>query len=134
MTAAAIDYLNSLDAVELSRLGDTFSDPSSGDSAGAKFVMSIRDDVIRAWDKFIDNPEDNIDYYGAATYIANRRSDVDPLTTWKIFLEFQCWNEDRAGYGYEPTNDLTIAAQQCLYMIGDRLVYALVELGRLEEE
>lgn len=63
--------------------------------------------------------------------IADAAPDVYTHTRWQEFADLGAWQEDPTEIGSDGS-DMTAAAGVCLYMIAERLAWAL--LGELAEQ
>lgn len=116
--AVKADELRQLGQNQLARMAGC-GDPDTADSAGSRFLFSVRDAVADA----IDNDEMDED---TAHEIADSAPDVYTHQRWLEFVDLAAYQEDVSEYG--PTDDdLTRLAGVALYAIAERLVAALVE-------
>lgn len=102
------------------------AEPDSRDSAGAEFLIGVRDAVV----EILEEDPANDDWHGVA-------DDAPSIFTRRRWLEFV----DLCAYEEEPEivswpDDLTDAAAVALYQIADRLAYALADQfeAKVEDE
>ena len=116
----------------LANEADAGSSDFDVDGAGARFLTSVRDDVLdRVEYATADTDADDL---GSAVEslkedaiheIADAAPDVYNFTRWSEFVDLAAWQEDISEYG-EP-EDLTGAAGFALYMIAERLAVAVLD-------
>lgn len=111
-----------LKVYELARMADCGS-PDSLESPGARFLESVRDAVAEAAE---GNPE-NDDWSEEAAQIADDAPDVYTHQRWLEFVDLAAYQEDPTELG--EISDMTAAAGICLYIIAERLAFALFELA-----
>lgn len=88
-------------------------------SAGAQFLMSVRDAVVEEIEaNGVEGWEDRI------FEIADNAPDVYTAKRWAEFVDLAAYNEDISEYG-DCGDDLTKAAGVALYVIAERLATAL---------
>lgn len=99
--------------------------PDSLDSAGAKFLVSVRDAVVEAveFGEITIGSDANED---AIAEIADGAPDVYTATKWAEFVDLAAYQEDPTELGFDGS-DMDKAADACLYIIAQRLAAALVE-------
>jgi len=94
--------------------------PDDADSAGAKFLCSVRDSFVEAAEGGRFDSEEPSD---VAHEIADGAPDYRTYTRWKEFVDLAAWQEEPESD--EWPSDLTEAAAVALYQIAERLVGAL---------
>ena len=107
-----------MNAYELANLADV-SSPDSLESPGALFLLSLGVSVSEYADE--DGDLDDI-----AGDIADQCVPIYTHERWQTFVDLAAYQEDVTDFG--PLEDMTTAAGVALYMIGVRLVGALVEI------
>jgi hypothetical protein len=105
-------------AWQLARLAEC-SDPDSDTSPGAQFLNRVESDVL---ERIEDNDGEWDDDY--AHEIADNAVPVYTYTMWQTFVDLGAWEEDPSDLGYDE-GDMAKGAAVCLYMIANRLAYAL---------
>lgn len=73
---------------------DTGASPDSPRSAGAQFLMDIRDAVIEGIKDETFTPGGEHDYNGAVHQIADNAPDVHTYPKWQQFIDLAAWEED----------------------------------------
>lgn len=126
-TTEAIEALSELTAYNLASMADCGS-PDSPESVGAMLLVHVRDAVVeylKGHDAGQYN-EDERDAYaheipdGAPSFYTHKR--------WAEFVDLAAYNEDPTEYG--APDDMNQAAAVCLYIIAERLFWALLaEVG-----
>lgn len=104
------------------------ADPDSDSSPGAQFLNNVESDVR---ERIADN--DGVwddDYAGE---IADSAVPVYTYTMWLTFVDLAAWTEDPSELGAEES-DMDRQAATCLYLIANRLAYALGEEIAAETE
>lgn len=106
--------------------------PDSQESAGAKFLSSVRDDVIEhityAWEYSDLDESERYDANRAsdvAHEVADNAPDVYTYTMWAEFTDLAAWQEDPSELGTD-SSDMEQSARVCLYMIAERLASAML--------
>lgn len=102
--------------------------PDSHGSAGAKFLDSIRDEVMRAIEDgriTLDDFDDN----GQAHSIADDAPSIWTHERWRQFVDLGAYHEEPEIDDAWP-KDLNQAAAVALYQVADRLTRALCEAWR----
>lgn len=98
------------------------------DSPGARFLRSVRDDVIESL-RFAEaeGPEDVRRWSegDAPGEISDDNSQLTYAERWAVAGDLQVWMEDVSEFG--PQADVMESVGLALYLISDRLVSALVE-------
>jgi hypothetical protein len=131
-TAMTVDaeFFKSYTVYTLANLADCGS-PDSNVSAGAEFLRSIADNMPDVMER-IENGEDAHD---VASKIADEAPDYHTYTRWQEFADLAAWQEDITELGEPSPDDLTKSvAGVALYIIAERLVNALIEEARSQEE
>ena len=114
-------------------------DPAATGSAGAQFLRAVEDDARELFDDlredfdgeaedWADYVEQNADYSGGVHEIADGAPDIYTHGRWAQFFDLAAYNEDMGDIG-ELTGsgaDMTQAAGVALYLIAQRLVWALL--------
>jgi hypothetical protein len=121
---ADLDAIKELTVWQLTRMADV-ADPNALDSAGAKFLVHVRDAYVEHVEYKGEDFDPSEDIDDTAHEIADGAPDVYTSTRWTEFVDLAAWNEDVSELMPEAGNDLTAAAGVALYMIAERLVYAL---------
>lgn len=130
---AAVDAIKDRTVYSLAGDADCAS-PDSETSPGARLLTHVRDavtDLIEydpdAWREAVDTDDvQSLDYNGAVSEIADGAPSVYTNTRWTEFADLAAWQEDPTELGFEGS-DMTQAAGICLYMIAERLAWALIE-------
>lgn len=107
--------------------------PDSNTSPGAEFLRGIANDMPDVMAR-IDAGEDMSD---VASQTADNAPDYRTHTRWQEFTDLTAWQEDISEFGgsLHRDEDLTnTVAGVALYIIAERLVYALIEEARSQEE
>lgn len=107
-------------AWQLARLAGC-SDPDSDESAGAQFLYSVESDTLERIE-YNDGEWDN-DF---AHEIADGAVPVYMYKMWQTFVDLAAFEEDPSELVSENA-DMNAQAGICLYMIADRLAYAVAE-------
>jgi hypothetical protein len=121
---ADLDAIKELTVWQLARMADV-ADPDALDSAGTKFLVSVRDAYMEHVEYKGEDFDAAEDIGDTAHEIADGAPDVYTSTRWAEFVDLAAWNEDISELMPEAGNDLTGAAGVALYIIAERLVYAL---------
>lgn len=95
------------------------SDPDSDSSPGAQFLNSIESDVL---ERIEDNDGQWDDDY--AYEIADNAVPIYTYNLWTTFVDLGAWAEDPTELGNDGS-DMEASARVCLYMIANRLAYAV---------
>lgn len=104
---------------ELARLAGCM-DPDNAESPGARFLSRVADDYREAIaDEWYDDDSPH--------EIADSAVPVYTHERWQVFVDLGAYQEDISEYGDDYGADLTGAAAVALYMIAERLVYALAQ-------
>jgi hypothetical protein len=98
--------------------------PDNSETAGAKFLASVRDGAVEAWPRTEAGGGDE-DRSDVAHEIADDAPDMYTHTRWLEFVDLCAYNEEPETDAW-PAN-LTDAAAVALYQIADRLVHALFD-------
>lgn len=116
--------IQDLNAYFLSGMADA-AGPDSPESAGALFLIHVRDAVVEAVNAGRIGADSAEDISDVAHEIADSAPDVYTHTRWQEFVDLAAHQEEPE-LGEWP-DDLTDAAGVALYQIAYRLVVALVE-------
>lgn len=106
-------------AYELARMAECMS-PDSLDSPGAQFLLRIQDDYNEAVEEDYWNEDET------PHEIADNAVPVYTHQMWLTFVDLGAYQEDPSELGYE-NDDMDKAGSACLYLIAQRLVYALAK-------
>ena len=116
----------------LANEADAGSSDFDVDGAGARFLASVRDDVLdRVEYATADADADDLGSAveslreDAVSEIADAAPDVYNFTRWSEFVDLAAWQEDISEHG--ESEDLTSAAGVALYMIAERLAVAVLD-------
>lgn len=104
-------------AWQLARLADCM-DPDSNESAGARFLERVEADYLEAVE------DERYDGDETPHEIADNAVPVYTHERWQAFVDLGAYQEDVTELG-DDGSDLTQSAAVALYMIAQRLVYAL---------
>jgi len=96
--------------------------PDTSDSPGADFLKGVRDSVLDQWESVDDIHEPN--YAGTVHEIADAAVPIYTHNMWSAFVDLAAYQEDPTELGVNGS-DMGQAAGVCLYMIAERLAYAL---------
>ena len=111
-------------AFELASKAESYT-PDSLDSAGAKFLTSVRDSVVEAINSGTIALDDSADNSDTTHEIADGAPDVYTHTRWVEFVDLGAYREEpETG---EWPSDLFDLAGAALYQIAERLIYALIQ-------
>jgi hypothetical protein len=121
---ADLDALKELTVWQLARMADT-ADPDALDSAGAKFLVHVRDAYVEHVEYKGEDFDPSEDIGDTAHEIADGAPDVYTSTRWAEFVDLAAYQEDVSELMPEAGDDLTGAAGVALYIIAERLIYAL---------
>ena len=121
---ADLDEIKELTVWQLSRMADA-ADPDALDSAGGKFLVHVRDAYVEHVEYKGEDFDPSEDIGDTAHEIADDAPDVYTSTRWAEFVDLAAYHEDISELMPEAGNDLTTAAGVALYIIAQRLVYAL---------
>ena len=105
-------------AYVLARMADCAA-PDSEDSPGAHFLEMVADSVVEAVE--YDDDRDDIPSQAADECVPIYTYDV-----WRTFVDLAAWQEDPTELGADGS-DMEQAAKVCLYIIGERLAWAILE-------
>ena len=103
--------------------------PDGMDSPGARFLADIARDVaewVGQWNTPDDTRDALSDIGDQASEMADRAVPIYTHERWATFTDLAAWDEDPSELGVDGS-DMTAAAGVALYMIAERLVYALAE-------
>jgi len=126
------EEIKSFTAYRLANEADC-SCPESSESAGATFLMGVRDATIEMLEYKPDVEPAELNYDGAISEIADGAPSCYNFTRWTEFVDLAAWQEDTdelAGDG----GDMTDRAGVALYMIAERLAQTLAEQAWTEDE
>lgn len=98
--------------------------PDSLESAGAVFLGHVADGVEERADEWDED---------AVHEIADGAVPIYTYHVWSTFVDLAAYNEDPTELGADAS-DLEQAAKVALYMIAERLVYALREADATDED
>ncbi len=93
--------------------------PDREDSPGARFLAMVADSVVEA----VENDDDRDDIPWAA---ADQCVPIYTHKVWSTFVDLAAWQEDPTEYGADGS-DMTQTAGVRLYIIGERLAWAILE-------
>lgn len=115
--------------------------PDTSTSEGAQMLSRVRDDVIELVESYRDSNPDapwsdladagKVDYSGEVSTISDGGPSVYTYTMWQQFVDLAAYQEDPTELGSDGS-DMAQAAGLCLYIIADRLAWAL--LSELSEQ
>ena len=122
-----VSTIKELNAFHLSSMADC-AKPDSLTSAGACFLLSVRSGIIELVEDLEELPDDvqELDDDGSVHQIADNAPDVLTYRRWMEFCDLAAWQEDPTDF--RLAGDMTEQAGVCLYVIADRLAWALLEL------
>lgn len=115
------EELERLNAFELARMADIAS-PDEFDSVGAQFLLSVRDSFI---EYIIDN--DGEPSEDMAHEVADLAVPIYTHERWLTFVDLAAYQEDVEELVTDDVRDMTQRAGVALYLIAERLVFALIE-------
>jgi hypothetical protein len=122
---ADLDEIKELTSWQLARMADSAEPDDALDSAGAKFLTAVRDAYVEHVEYKGEDFDPSEDIGDVAHEIADGAPDVYTHTRWMEFVDIAAYHEDISDLMPETGDDLTKAAGVALYMIAERLVYAL---------
>lgn len=93
--------------------------PDSLDSMGAQFLTA----VARATVESLEYEGDREDIPWTA---ADQCVPIYTFDVWRTFTDLAAWQEDPTEYGADGS-DMEQAAKVCLFVIGERLAWAILE-------
>jgi hypothetical protein len=132
--AETLADIKSWTVYRLANEADAGSSDFDPDGAGARFLASVRDDVLdrveyATTETDADDLADAIEALreDAVHEIADAAPDVYTFTRWSEFVDLAAWQEDISEYGDPAGDNLTRAAGVALYMIAERLAVAIFE-------
>lgn len=110
--------IRELTAFELVPYADCLH-PDAIDSAGSKFLTSVRDDVLEKWNEFgyLDEGEREQECF----HIANQAPDQHTHQKWSEFVDLGAYQEDLDGDDWDSASD------RALIQIAERLARELYE-------
>lgn len=98
--------------------------PDNAESAGAEFLVRVRDDTLDLLERDDDWHRDTIDDDGSVHEIADGAPSIYTHTLWKQFVDLAAYFEDPE-LGEWP-DDLNKVAGVALYQIAERLAWAII--------
>lgn len=104
--------------------GETF-DPSPGAELLRRVAYGVAEAIEYAGDDFDPERPDDVNDDGTIDQIADGAPSIYTAARWAEFVDLGAYNEDGADLGGFP-DDLTDAAGVALYMIAERLAWALL--------
>jgi hypothetical protein len=122
MTESTATEIRNWTAYHLANLADCAS-PDNENSAGAKFLESVRDDIIEAWE-YNDQTHDDDTLRDIVAQAADNAPDIYTSRMWEQFVDLAAYREDPTELGSDGS-DMEQAARVCLYMIAERLGNAI---------
>lgn len=123
--AASLQDIRDMSAYWLANVAGCMC-PDATDSAGAEFLLRVRDDIVELLDDETVNLDalDRIDNNGAIHEIADNAPSVYTHTCWQQFVDLGAYQEEpETG---EWPEDLTRAAMIALYQVAQNLCYAVI--------
>ena len=106
--------------------------PDSNESPGAKFLESVRDAVVEAFD--YNNKDVNDDTaQDIVSEAADNGPDIYTHAMWSEFLDLCAYNEDPTELGFDGS-DMDQGARICLYVIAERCAGAVMTALRETSE
>ena len=101
------------------------SSPDAPDSAGADFLIHVRNDTLELLESVGDDLDpETIDHDGSVHEIADGAPNVYTTRRWSQFLDLEAYNEEpELGQWPDSLND---AAGIALYQIAERLAWAII--------
>ena len=107
--------------------------PDSSESVGAKFLESVRDQVVEAFE-YNDKQVSDDSASDIVSEAAARAPDIYTQTMWNEFTDLCAYREDPTELGLEGS-DMEQGARFCLYMIAERCANAVMTaLRELDDE
>lgn len=130
-TTKAAETLRNLSIYRLSNEASC-AGPDSNESAGARFLDSVRDAVIDhiEYQGQVGDPDDWSD---TISEIADNAPDVYTSTLWAEFVDLAAYTEDPTEFGFSGS-DMEQGARICLYMIAERLARRLFEIAATNDD
>ena len=126
-TTTTAESVRDLNAFSLANMANC-AYPDDDESAGARFLVSVRDAITEAIESGTFGPFPAPRDATTVVEIADNAPDVYTYTRWQEFSDLQAWNETPE-LGEWP-DDLTATAGVALYQIAERLCYALLQEWR----
>ena len=124
-TEVTTDFaVNEWTAYRLANEADCQS-PDSQESAGARFLTSIRDQIVDGWE-YNDGQLDADGCDSLITETADNAPDVYTYTMWQEFVDLCAYQEDPTELGFDGS-DMDQGARICLYMIAERCARAVMD-------
>lgn len=133
--ANILDVLRNYNVYQLA--GDAeCATPDLPDSAGALFLLSVRDGVV---DRLTHFDRDDLEAWAiddgtisdVVHEVADAAPDVYTHTLWSEFVDLAAYQENPTEYGVDGS-DMEQSARVCLYAIAERLATALFDEVRAE--
>jgi len=115
-----------MNAYELAHLAGVAS-PDTPESPGAHFLERVESDYQEHRKDGTYDPDDS------PHDIADVCVPIYTYEVWQTFVDLAAWQEDPTELGADA-GDMEQAAKVCLYLIAERLVYALAEADEEAEE
>jgi hypothetical protein len=119
-------HWSQVNVYELANLADC-AGPDTNTSAGAEFLRSIYAAAVNYRDGYADEDGD------AASEIADGTVPTYTGEVWETFTDLAAWQEDPTELGFDG-GDMEQGAKLCLYLIGQRLAYVLMEQASETDE
>jgi hypothetical protein len=119
---ADLDEIKEKGDWELARMANC---QESNGEHGTRLLKHVRDAYVEHVEYKGEDFDPSEDIGDTAHEIADSAPDVYTSARWAEFVDLAAWNEDVSELMPEAGNDLTGAAGVALYMIAERLVYAL---------
>jgi hypothetical protein len=118
-----LDALKALNGFELANMAGV----NAGHGAGVDMLDTVRAGFVEAFEN------DEFDRYGSdrLSEIADGAVPVYYATTFEALVELRAWAEDIDGL-CAPEADLATRANVCLFVVAERLGYALAEFAGVE--
>ncbi|QJD50641.1 OCR-like antirestriction protein [Streptomyces phage Itza] len=137
-----IDEVKQASAYALSGFADS-AGPDTNESAGARFLVSIRDAVIESVEYLMGSDAltlteavEDMRYHGKDGEIADGAVPVYTHEKWATFVDLAAYNEDLTELGDFP-DDMDSVSGWALYLMASRLVSVILdelEQGDVDED
>ncbi len=114
---------NNYNVWELAQMADCAS-PDDEHSPGATFLLRVQDDMAERFTWAADN--DEVVDEDAAHEVADSAVPVYTHQRWQVFGDLCAYQEDITDYRTDAA-DMTATAGVALYLIAERLAFALLE-------
>ena len=98
--------------------------PDTRESAGASFLAHAARDLAERVD-YIQGEGNEVDPSEVAWQVADNAPDVYTHPMWSEFVDLAAYQEDPTDLGCDGS-DMEQSARVCLYMIAERMCYALL--------